>query len=81
MKTTDHNTIKQWAKQHSATPATVRDKGQRADTSIIRFDMVGSNEQLHKINWEHFFELFEQNELALVYEPDSNFNKFISRNT
>ena len=81
MQTTDHKKIKQWAEQHNASPATVRNKSQESDTSIIRFDINGNNENLHEINWEHFFELFEQNELALVYQPDSNFNKFVSRNS
>tara|TARA_B100000678_G_scaffold262356_1_gene244438 strand:+ start:822 stop:1067 length:246 start_codon:yes stop_codon:yes gene_type:complete len=81
MQTTDHKTIKQWAKEHDASPATVRNESKESDTSIIRFDINGNNENLHEINWEHFFELFEQNELALVYEPDSNFNKLVSRNS
>lgn len=76
-KTTNHQTIKNWAQAHNANPAIVNAKS--GDTSILRFDLAGQNDDLHIINWEHFFELFEANELALLYESDSNFNKFIGR--
>jgi hypothetical protein len=77
MKITDHKKIKEWAQNHDTSPAVVND-GQK-DTSILRFDVGDSEDELHEINWEHFFELFEENKLALIIEEDSKFNKFVSR--
>ena len=77
---TNHEEIKNWADKNDMKPATVRDTNESNDTSLLRFTS-GDEENLHDINWEHFFELFEQNKLALIVEDDSKFNKFISRRT
>jgi hypothetical protein len=36
---------------------------------------------LEEISWDEFFEQFDENELALVLEDKSNFNKIISRDS
>lgn len=77
---TNHEEIKSWAKKNDMKPATVRDENESVDTSLLRFT-DGGEENLHNINWEHFFELFEQNKLAVIVEDDSKFNKIISRET
>ena len=74
---TDHDAIKKWADNYDATPSVVQtDDGQ---SGILRFDMDGDNDDLEKVTWEHFFNLFEENKLALITADDSNFNKFVSR--
>ena len=78
MKLIKHEEVKDWAKKSGARPAVVNADG--ADTSILRFDFDSDADNLHEVNWEHFFELFEQNKLALVVsEDDKKFNKFVSR--
>ena len=77
-QTTDHNKIQEWAEKHNATPVVVEDQS-GAETSILRFDIQDDGDTLKEINWSHFFDLFESNKLALVFDPESNFNKFVSR--
>ena len=77
-RTIDHEEIKSWAVSHNAIPAVVEDED--ASTSILRFKVTDTSDQLKEINWEHFFELFESNSLAFLHDGEaSNFNKFVSR--
>ena len=39
------------------------------------------NDSLEEISWDEFFKQFDENELALVFEEKSNFNKIISRDS
>ena len=76
--TTDHDFIKRWAEERGAHPTRVQ------GTDIIRLDFAidGADENLEKIEWSEFFESFEKNQLAMLYDgekTDSNFNKFIDR--
>jgi hypothetical protein len=75
--TIDHEEIKKWAEDNNAVPTVVQD-GDEA-TSILRFDIGNDDADLTRVNWEHFFELFEQNNVAFLYDDSSTFNKFISR--
>ena len=81
--TTDHNTIKQWAKKHNGKPAAVDRTHQDKDVGIIRlmFPKAPQSEHQHlvEISWDDFFEEFEQRKLALIYELDSMFSKLVSR--
>ena len=80
--TTDHETIKQWVTDRNGTPAVV--ESDDTDTSILRIKFEDSDD-LDEINWEHFFELFEQNNLTFLYQKktadgeQSRFCKFIER--
>lgn len=81
--TTDHDTIKKWVEARGGHPAHVKRTGGRADLGIIRIDYPGfSCEQtLEEISWEQFFDAFEKNSLAFVYQDqkDSRFSKLVSR--
>lgn len=85
--TTDHATIRRWAEARSATPARVRGTGDGDDPGIIRLDFPGyaGEESLEPISWEEFFDKFEAQNLALVYQErmadgrPSNFNKLVDR--
>jgi hypothetical protein len=79
--TTDHEEIRRWAEERGAQPARV------AGTSILRFDFPGysGEDTVEHISWEEFFEIFDSNNLALLYQEEtsrgqrSNFNKLIDR--
>jgi hypothetical protein len=71
--------IKNWAATNNMKPATVHNEDTGNDTSLLRFMDSDNDKDLHPINWEHFSELFAQNNLALIVEEDSKFNKFVSR--
>jgi hypothetical protein len=82
--TTDHATIRKWVEKHGGLPARVKNTGDRdeGDPGILRFDFGEPDESLEEISWEEFFQKFDENGLALLYEDDgkSRFNKLIRRN-
>jgi hypothetical protein len=87
--TTDHGEIRRWAEERGAKPACVRNTGDRNDVGILRLDFPGfSGEQsLEPIEWDIWFEKFDEQGLALLHQETtangqrSNFNKLVSRET
>ncbi|WP_407048848.1 hypothetical protein [Methyloraptor flagellatus] len=79
--TIDHDEIRQWVEGHGGRPSRVKATGKGDDPGILRFDFAEPDDSLEEISWDEFFEKFEENELALLYqaEGDSRFNKLISR--
>jgi hypothetical protein len=85
--TTDHETIRKWVQERGGKPARVKRTGDKQDPGIIRIDFPGysGDGSLEEISWEEFFEKFEDNRLALLYQEEtaqgerSNFNKLVSR--
>jgi hypothetical protein len=84
--TTDHDEIRNWAEQRGAQPACVKGTGGKSDVGMLRLDFPGySEDSLQAIEWDDFFEKFDEQGLALVYQEKtaggavSNFNKLISR--
>jgi hypothetical protein len=79
--TTDHATIRRWAEKHGGRPSRVRNTGSKDDPGILRLDFGDRDESLEEISWEEFFEKFEENHLALLYQDqgDSRFNKLVDR--
>lgn len=75
---TDHETIRAWADRHGGRPAKVPTGG---EGGILRLDFQEKDENLEPIEWDEFFEIFEESELALLLPEDdsSRFNKFVSR--
>jgi hypothetical protein len=80
--TTDHNKIREWAEARNGHPAKV-DTGGRG--GILRIDFGEPDENLEEISWDEFFQIFEENELAFLYQDktadggESRFNKFVNR--
>ncbi len=87
--TTDHEQIRQWAEDRGAHPACVRGTGGGEDIGMIRLDFPGysGGDSLEEITWDEFFEKFDEQGLALLYQDTtargqkSNFNKLIARET
>ena len=85
--TTDHDTIRRWAEARGARPSRVKATGDTNDPGILRLDFPGysGEDALERISWEEWFEKFEDQNLALVYQEhteqgaQSNFNKLIQR--
>ena len=85
--TTDHEQIRQWAESRGGKPACVRGTGGGGDTGLLRIDFPGysGGDSLQEISWDEFFEKFDEQGLALLYQDTtkdgqpSNFNKLISR--
>lgn len=84
--TTDHEEIRKWAEDRNGKPSVVK-ATHEGDTGILRIDFPGysGKESLEEISWDEFFDIFEDSELALVYQEKtkdgkkSNFNKLVSR--
>ena len=83
--TTNHDEIRRWVEARGGRPAAVRDTGGNGDPGILRIDFGDQDEGLEEISWDEFFEAFEENELAFLYQEEtsegeeSRFNKFVRR--
>jgi hypothetical protein len=83
--TTNHDEIRTWAEKHGGQPAAVKSTHRGEDAGIVRIMFPeaphSEHDALAPISWEQFFETFDDRDLALLYEPDSNFNKLVGRDT
>ncbi|WP_137181862.1 hypothetical protein [Roseomonas sp. AR75] len=83
--TTNHDTIRKWAEKHGGKPAAVDSTHEKNRAGIIRLMFPDNPQSQHdalvEISWEEFFRQFDESNLALLYEPDSQFNKLVGRDT
>jgi hypothetical protein len=89
--TTDHETIRKWAEERGGKPAVVKSTQRKDDVGILRIEFPGApnakDDNLEEISWDEFFEKFDREGLALLYQDKtadgqkSNFNKLVSRET
>jgi hypothetical protein len=85
--TTDHDEIRRWVEEHDGKPVTVRGTGDGDDAGVLRIDFPGGagEDQLEPTSWDEWFEKFDENELAFLYQQekasgeDSTFFKLVSR--
>jgi hypothetical protein len=88
--TTDHDEIREWAEQRGGVPATVKGterggKRKGEEAGILRLDFEPRDEALEEISWEEFFEKFDKEKLAFLYQEEtadgstSRFHKFVNR--
>ena len=81
-QTTDHDTIKNWAQSRDGYPAVIRTKG---EGGVLRIDFGEPEQELERIEWDEFFQIFEENKLSFLYQEKisdggtSRFNKFVER--
>lgn len=88
--TTDHDTIREWAEERGGEPAHVATTAGDEDAGILRFqfpDTAPDHEEIETIPWEEFFGKFDAENLALVYQDEtesgrlSRFYRFVDRNS
>ena len=84
--TTDHDTIKKWAEARNGHPATVESTADGDEAGILRIEFEqGDSDDLKEISWEEFFNKFEEEKLAFLYQEEtsdgetSRFFKLVSR--
>jgi len=87
--TTDHDEIQSWAEARGGRPAAVSGTGSGNDPGILRIEFPDApqsdDDALEEISWDEWFEAFDANGLALVYQEqtsdgqESRFNKLVSR--
>lgn len=86
---TDHDEIRRWAEERSARPSAVQRTHTDDNVGIIRLDFPGYSGEgsLEEIEWDEWFDKFDDNNLALIVQDEtaegekSNFNKIVSRDT
>ncbi|MDQ3288005.1 MAG: hypothetical protein M3Q42_07035 [Pseudomonadota bacterium] len=84
-KTVDHDEIRQWAEARDGKPATVQDTGDPDEPAGLLRIKFSNDPALETVDWEEFFEKFEDENLALLYQEKtrdgkpSRFFKLVSR--
>lgn len=86
-QTTDHATIKKWASDRDGVPAKVKGIGNSDDEGILRihFPAHSDSDDLQEIDWEDFFQEFDEKGLSFLYQDEkesgeqSTFHKFLKR--
>lgn len=86
--TTDPTIIQKWAEERDGKPSTVKGTGSDSEVGLLRINFPGGAEDtLVDITWEEFFQKFEENKPAFLYQEKtaagklSRFNKIINRDT
>lgn len=85
--TTDHEKIRHWAEQRGGHPATVKATEKGDEPGILRLDFEPPDDALDHIEWDEFFEKFDDAELVFLYQDktaggqQSRFHKFVSRDS
>jgi hypothetical protein len=80
--TTNHDEIRKWAEARGGKPSRVRNGG---DGGVLRIDFGEPEDELEEIGWDKFFEIFDENDLAFLYQDKtkdggtSRFNKLVNR--
>ena len=87
--TTDHEEIQRWVEERGGHPARVKGTADEDGGGLLRIDYPGFSGEgtLETITWEEFFEAFEENNLAFLYQEqtkdgeESRFSKLIARDS
>lgn len=80
--TTDHDVIMRWVEARGGRPARVDGSG---EGGILRIDFGEPEPDLEEIGWDEFFVIFDESNLAFLYQDttkdgkESRFNKFVHR--
>ena len=85
--TTDHDEIRRWVEEHDGKPASVKGTEGGDEAGVLRIDFPGGagTDELEHISWEQWFEKFEAENLAFLYQErkasgeDSTFFKLVDR--
>ena len=84
--TTDHDEITRWVEERNGQPAIVKGT-ENGKSALLRIDYPGftGEESLEPVSWEEFFRIFDETNLALLYQERtadgdlSRFSKLIDR--
>jgi hypothetical protein len=81
-RTRDHDEIRKWVEMRGGHPARVKGLG---EGGLLRIDFGEPEESLEPMEWDEFFEVFEDNDLDFLHQDktsdgkQSRFNKFVER--
>ena len=85
--TTDHQKIRQWVEARNGHPSVIRstESEQPGRAGLLRIDFNKPEDELDEVSWDEFFDTFDENNLAFLYQDKtasgrkSRFNKFVNR--
>lgn len=85
--TTNHDEIRRWVEERGGHPARVKEMESKNSPGLLRIDYPGysGGDSLEEITWDEFFEGFDGNKLAFLYQEEtkdgktSRFSKLIER--
>ena len=84
-KTTDHDKIRKWIEDRDGRPSIAGSTAENDRTGgLLRVDFGDQDDELEEIEWEEFFEIFDENDLVFLHQDEtadgetSRFNKFVS---
>jgi hypothetical protein len=85
--TTDHDDIRRWVEAHDGKPATIRGTEHGEEAGVLRIDFPGGagEDRLEHIEWDDWFDKFDESKLAFVYQEhkadgsDSTFFRLVNR--
>src|SRR4051812_39856673 len=83
--TINHDEIRRWVEERGGRPACVKGT-ERGDSCLLRIDYPGfsGEDTLEPMDWDDFFDTFDENNLAFVYQQSKNgnpsrFSKLVDR--
>lgn len=84
--TTNHEEIRKWVEDRKGKPAKVK-RTEENGSALLRIDFPGYSGEgkLAAIEWDEWFKIFDENELAFLYQDEtedgkqSRFSKLINR--
>lgn len=90
--TTDHDIIRKWAEERGGHPASVTGTDGKEAAGILRLDFDSKDfdpkdKEIDKVSWDAFFETFDKEKLAFLYQDKtddgsvSRFHKFVDRSS
>jgi hypothetical protein len=84
-KITNHDEIRRWAEERGGIPTVAKGTEEGGEgAGVLRFDFGKREESLEEIDWDTFFETFDDRNLALLAQDEidgkkSRFFKFVER--
>ena len=82
--TTDHDKIRKWVEERNGRPSIVRATEGKGG-GLLRIEFRDKDDALEDIDWDEFFQIFDDTKLAFLYQDKtkdgkvSRFNKFVER--
>ena len=89
-RTTDHDAIRKWIEARKGRPSIVRATGDAGGSKggrkggLLRIDFGEKDEALEQIDWDEFFQIFDDNDLEFLHQDrtadgkQSRFSKFVA---
>ena len=87
--TTNHEEIRNSVEERGGNPARVKGTDEKGTSGVLVIDYPGysGTQTLEAISWDEFFQGFEENKLAFLYQDEtkagdeSRFSKLINRDS